>query len=76
MKPAACPFAVVVAQRSVHVGNVAELGDGGLAGLVHAGDAFAAVFLVDHEEDDRIERIVRDEAGSLQNEHSGYTSRD
>jgi hypothetical protein len=71
---AAFPF--VVARRSVHVGNVAELADDELAGLEHAGDAFAAVFLVDRGEDDRIERIDRGEADSLQNEHSGYTLRD
>lgn len=63
-------------QLFVHVGNVAELGDEGLAGLVHVGGAFAAVSLVDREEDDRIECIDRGEADSLQSEHSGCTSRD
>lgn len=69
-------FPFVVARRSVHVGNVEELEDDELAGLGHAAGAFEVVFLVDHGEDDRIERIVRDEADSLQNEHSGCTSRD
>jgi hypothetical protein len=58
----------------VHVESVGGLGDDGL-GLVRAGGAFAAVCLVNREQDDRIERIVRGEADSLQSEHSGYTSR-
>lgn len=62
-------------QLSVHVGNVAGLEDDGWAGLVHAGGAFAGAFRADHGEDDRIERIDRDEADSLQYEHSGCTSK-
>lgn len=71
---AAFPF--VVARRSVHVGNAEELEDDELAGLGHAGDAFEVVFLEGHGEGDRIERIVRGEADSLQNERSSCTLRD
>lgn len=74
MRLEAFPF--VVARRSVHVGNVEELEGDELAGFGHAAGAFEVVFLVDHGEDDRIERIVRGEVGSLQNGHSGCTLRD
>lgn len=68
-RPAAFPF--VVAQRSERVGS-AELEDDG--GLVRFDDVFVVAFLADHEEDDRIERIDRGEADSLQGEHWGCTS--
>lgn len=68
-RPVAFPF--VVAQRSERVGS-AELEDDG--GLVRVDDAFAAVFLADHGEGGHIEHIDRDEADSLQGEHSGCTS--
>lgn len=64
-------FPSVVAQRSERVGSAGLEDDGG---LVRVDDAFAAVFLADHGEDDRIERIDRGEADSLQGEHSGCTS--
>ena len=68
-RPVAFPF--VVAQRSERVGSAELEGDGG---LVRFDDAFAAVFLADHGEDDHIERIDRGEADSLQGEHLGCTS--